>query len=1054
MTLVQKLVEKKIREEIAKAKGKEVIVLVNNPLDMSRWRSWFHRWSQSDVLLSVQFLDIKNFIRKKSAVFHVLEYSPVSPLQLEHLLKKMIENKEMRTKLSHIENILDFPGSIKKILELYSSWHWHDNLEEVLKQCSLSKEQEEYFNSLVAFFKDIDKHLKTNKLLHEAVYFQMLKQNIAFHNKDSIVFWMFPFHLDIQSYKKLLRLQELQLLSWFVFLFEKQEEIYKNKLYVFLDTLKKQKRLTLEAIPFVNILEDKSQKELSATLLERIKIFSGNNTEAEVTFITRYTKKLLEEGNGSENILILYSHNQLAYSLRNSFLMNRIPIDIPMKINWQQTNLGKFFFLFFKILGSLPLHNQDYFDFFTSQFLKQRNSFRKRVLENSSFFYEDLMYGESTLKNFIEKSKKQVTNMSTAQKPSVERTLKGIELFEKKFSLLQEELLASEWINEVRKKIEEYMIDGGSLSNIFYKEFLNHLKALSRLFDQYQNLDFVYPQKIKKKAFFKSLLNDITNTFLNKTGDDPLDKDLNNHARVFVRHINEGIGSLVDYAFICGLSENYFPKQANGGEILENPFLQKQLNWFSKSEEDVFLLEQSLKMVQKKAILTYASNSSHGPSRIIFSLLKKMYPQKKEKQELLSHVPVLYYTMGKYPSWQNKKEEKENFLPKLPLLSKEAVKKPIGHFEKKDNMLDEYYALAYKKYQAEIFDKNNEIYLGKISQKLNLLNEKYSYTQIERLTNCPQKFFFSKILHLKKFASSGFSTELSSLKRGSFFHEVAQNFFNTLQNQFENLTYGEISLRHSKEQWYEDIKKAIEMIYKTYKNLNFVEKEMLQKEEAKVITYFSLFFNKMTIDENRNYQVYKVEWRFDDVLWEDINLTGQIDRIDIDHEAKKILIIDYKTGGSFFATKAKEKWSYIPSAQLAIYLFALAQKLPKLLPNWQEYSIAAKYVYVFDSAKEVGFTNEKTSTKEKFFIAKQENLSHALFESYTFQETNEFLTSAQLIKQLIEEQSFFSVYDKEKENSPCRYCDFRFICDGYGKINKERTHSGKIYRQFAETFLK
>lgn len=1047
--------EQRIKERMLQFKGEEIIVLVNNPLDMSRWRYWFHQWGQNDTLLAVQFLDIKNFVRKKSARFDVSGYSKASRLQIEHLLQQAI--KEKKAELSYFENIIELPGLRRKIFELYSFWHWHNNFEEVFKNNSFSKEQKNYLNSLIIFFKTLDKKLQENNLLHEAVYFQKLNRSISFHKKSTI-FWMFPLGLDMQSYQQLMKLQSIEPQSWIVFDFEKKEATSNNKLFSFYTFLEQQKKLELEVIAFTRFFESRnslSNDSLHKTQCET-RIFSANNRESEVTLITRYVKKILNEGNKSENILILYASDQIAYSLRNSFLMNEIPVNVPIQLNWQQTNLGKFFILFLKILACLPLYSQDYFDFFTSRFLKSKSRLSKKtIFVENKLIFQNFLHEKNTLKDFIEKVKKQMNDsISKTKKLSFEKFYTALESFEKDFSIKQKKLLPSEWIDEIRKKIENYVMHDKSLTHNFHEQFLNHLKTLSRLFDQYQNLDFIYSQKIEKKVFFNLLLKDLENISLSKTNNDPLDENSKETVKIFLRHIKEGIGSLVNYAFFCGLTEDYFPQKSTGGELLENPSLQKELNWFVKSEDDIFLLEQSLQMVQKKAVFTYASDSSHGPSHVIFSLLQKLHLQEKEKQELLSYVPVLYYTIGKSPSWQNTNVEKDTYVPQLPPLSKEVVSNQSEH-EKKDNALDNYYALAHKKYQVETFDKNNEIYLGKISQKLNLLNKEYSYTQIERLTSCPQKFFFANILNLKNFEVSAFSTELSPLSRGSFFHEVAQNFFNGLQSKFEGLTYGEIFSKYTKEQWQDDIKEVIANVYKNYENLNFIEKEILQKEEDKIITYFSLFFDKMAIEENTNYQVYKIEWRFENVTWEDLSLEGQVDRIDIDNKAKKILIVDYKTGQSSSTSEGKEKWSYIPSAQLAIYLLALAQKLPKLLSNWQEYSIAAKYVYVFDSGKEVWFTNEEKGEKEKFFIVDQKDFSHELFKSYTFQETKESFTSAQLIKQLIEAQSFFSIYKSNAKNSPCKYCDFSFICDGYGKINEKRMEqSGKFYAQFKENFFK
>lgn len=1096
-------------QQLQKYKTRKISVIVQNQIDMSRWRQLFHSWSNSQVLLSIQFYTLELFLRKKSESFAVSQFAVASRLQITHLITNLMEyDKETQEILLPLKNSFEgklaaqdastqsastqnatSSGFAKEIETLYSLSKWHNNLNEYIGKNNAEKNQQA--SALNKFFSHLDEKLRQSKLLHEADYFKHLKKLPSqehIDEKEEVIFWMLPFSLTADSFQKLLILSKLTSYHWIIFehKFSKEKNL--------LEESSAKKRLQ----KFFSELED--QKEFHAITQEdifsanKIEIFSGRDIDAEVNLVTRCVKKILQQKTPTEKILILYSNSSLGNDLRLSFLQAKIPLSIPVQKKIVTTETGKFFSLLIRFLAQLPVDNQELFDFFNSSVLNryafsQENTTPLYIYPSawSAYLLKKLPYRKTSLQEFILLVKQDEQEETDGQTESRKNILFALsQIAAEKTSAKQK---PSAWVFVTRQLLEKYLIKGKSLPEKIQKRFFKNLQKLSKLLDNYQSLDAVYSQannqKLTQQEFYRKLLKDFEEVRINFYGteDDALAQETNTEqGEISFRPLHEGIGSFVDYAFFCGLNESYFPLQDKGGEILENPNLQKQLGWFEQTDEKLLAFQHSLQFVQKKIIFTYADADNKGPSRVIFSALEQKHPDLNTKKDLLSSIFVFPYTMGKFPMRiaENKNEEKN--IPKLPKLTNDIVYENSDeqnrNIKQNKEPQSDYYLAAKIKYQNKKLTAKDWAYFGQVNVVPNIFetNEEHNFsaTTISSLAECPQKFYFENILKLKEVASPALAFSIDALHKGDYFHKTAEKVFSPLIEKLENKSYGQFFSSLAEQDWENYVLEKIQEVYRETLSDNMLQKKQLQNEKTSALNYFRFFYKnhflgfkrgQITTEENlQHFRPWKSEYKFENVILNGFRFQGRIDRIDIDETNKKILLVDYKTGKEPAKT-LEEHWRYFDLAQLAIYMLAMKQKLPELLEDqWQEYSISVAYVYVFASPPSAFFPTDKEDTIQYFpiedmtednFLEKifgkvvnifgdaednEEQNSHVTQNEKTTNKGEQFFA---MFQQILQEQKFFSVFKdiSTKENikpSPCKYCEFTTICDS------------KLFRQFSD----
>jgi ATP-dependent helicase/nuclease subunit B len=331
-------------------------------------------------------------------------------------------------------------------------------------------------------------------------------------------------------------------------------------------------------------------------------------------------------------------------------------------------------------------------------------------------------------------------------------------------------------------------------------------------------------------------------------------------------------------------------------------------------------------------------------------------------------------------------------------------------------------------------------FLGNISEALNsgnrdlfddLAGRKYSVTQLETYALCPYKFFAERILYLEIMEEP--TEEIETVELGSLLHKILYRFYTSIHEK-------NIILRNcSKEQFDKATKILFDIAKKEAEKINlgspltFYEYEKLfgiggKKENS--ILYKFLEFERTSTDEFVP-ALFEKEFSELQIIIDgitgtsnqksEINLTGKIDRIDVDEKNNVYKVIDYKSGkASISSAEIREGLKL----QLPLYLFA-AQKLIKaqLAKDMQPFS-AELY--------SLKFMREAFGPKQLKIGSSKQNLSEEKqleFNKSQSQQMIEICLNAirHYVKSIYEGKFHLSKLE-DRESRVCRYCGFRSIC--------------------------
>ncbi len=212
----------------------------------------------------------------------------------------------------------------------------------------------------------------------------------------------------------------------------------------------------------------------------------------------------------------------------------------------------------------------------------------------------------------------------------------------------------------------------------------------------------------------------------------------------------------------------------------------------------------------------------------------------------------------------------------------------------------------------------------------------FSASQLEVFAKCPFKYFSEKIIRLKALEEP--TDEMERTELGSLLHEILKDFYG---NYCKNNPGQKLKKDKIKNYW-EEIKSIAEIkIKEKFKSENdFIEREKILGMNKNYKDSILYQFLKLECEEKYEYEkVYNNEFaklNFVPFAFEyefgkrankvfeigGINLTGSVDRIDIDRNAKMFRVVDYKLSGKSVSKNDITEGKYL---QLSIYLVA-AQK--------------------------------------------------------------------------------------------------------------------------------
>ncbi len=492
---------------------------------------------------------------------------------------------------------------------------------------------------------------------------------------------------------------------------------------------------------------------------------------------------------------------------------------------------------------------------------------------------------------------------------------------------------------------------------------------------------------------------------------------------VLVTSVNEIRGLKFDYLFIGGMIDNGFP-------LRYKPEIFKPEN-FAKSEK-IHMTEQRHLFYQAMKVWNKC---------LYFS-----YPKYEAKRELVTSVFL--------------KEFKETF--EVTPFSPEKLEDAFYSEEE----IHKNFALISREGEIEKFfsDKNIKVDLDRIQRLLNidkaklkgsdealeyfgvLLHEAlenpseelkeylqnapnriYSVSQLESYAKCPFKYFLEKILEIKAIEEPREEAERREI--GSFLHELFYEFYQTMNER-------KITLANSSDALFEEARKILfDMARAKLEGtplkhpLSFYEKEKIiginGKEEDSILYRFLLterndksgfvpryFEASFGMPKARNGSDFTV-MTDEPLVIGGVKLRGKIDRIEINETEKKFNVVDYKLSG---AKPSRAEIREGLALQLPVYLLA-AEKLLK-----GKYAPEGMFIYSLKYSEDK--FGKLTLITSHFLTPEEKKASltpYDIISEVLNEKLNEYVTNISLGK--------FPVSNvKNRENTVCKYCDFRSVC--------------------------
>lgn len=219
-----------------------------------------------------------------------------------------------------------------------------------------------------------------------------------------------------------------------------------------------------------------------------------------------------------------------------------------------------------------------------------------------------------------------------------------------------------------------------------------------------------------------------------------------------------------------------------------------------------------------------------------------------------------------------------------------------------------------------------------------LKNKVYSISEVETFAACPYKYFIKYILRIAEPEEK--QTEISALDVGNLLHKIASEFMSSFKSDAEEYYDGLVKLNPSKRQFYiEKINSIAEKYLEFYKNFDYeyyvlkeklfgnndngilafwVERELAYQTSG--IGFYPAYFEKSFGDNVNGLEI-----------CHGVKVRGKIDRIDINKQESKFIVIDYKkSSGSVPHTKNDILEG--KSFQIPVYVEATKQILSGLRP--------------------------------------------------------------------------------------------------------------------------
>lgn len=297
----------------------------------------------------------------------------------------------------------------------------------------------------------------------------------------------------------------------------------------------------------------------------------------------------------------------------------------------------------------------------------------------------------------------------------------------------------------------------------------------------------------------------------------------------------------------------------------------------------------------------------------------------------------------------------------------------------------------------------------------------FSYSSMDEYNKCPFSYYLSRVLKIDTY------TEGFDKRYGDFAHEI-------LQNALGNPEFDIEEYYNNLDQYFLDAKE-------------FMLARGLKDQLLKVIELNNRFIDisKYNVAECEK----KHKLKIDDLTY----IGGTIDKILIDEEEKKIIVVDYKTGGFKYDARQND---YGIGLQLPIYMMLLSNDYPdyevvglyiqniratksEISKDGDLYLLDGFTINDLDTIKRIEPTLDKDTQQKSLFIKTIKITSKGVLDKRSRVRDEVFFKNLINIAERESNKAINNIrngvfdispiiFDGKKDTAKCRYCSYSDIC--------------------------
>lgn len=671
---------------------------------------------------------------------------------------------------------------------------------------------------------------------------------------------------------------------------------------------------------------------------------SAGTREKEVEFIAKEIKQLLilEKVQPHEICVTFNLINNYSSLVRDIFHVYGIPFNLTDRISLEQSLSVT------AIISFLEIAESDYY--YKNIIRSLSNSF----IEIEDFDVDALLFAAKNLKIIVGRDNWKFIltnaiknlelhsddNYNYSRIDKYKKTLADLKKLDELLLPFQKKLSPSRFIQELNKLIQKLQIPP-KLLNAENENKENDIKALTTFLSSVEEIFSLIETEQGSEVHDLSFYIDRIRT-LSQSARFNI-KERSDYG-VLVTNIDEIRGLKFKHTFLGGMIDGDFPTKYQPEIFFSGSFAKKERHHLN---EERYRFYQALKSWSNRFYLTYPE--SHGEKETVRSIFLDEF----EQSFLMRHKSTDDYGSLIFSNEELQKNIGDKNFP-LEKINDSSISSKINEWEEAvaiDQSRNEN-PLAPSSFNGSLFSDPNNVDEALKAKLVNMQTKAYSISQLETYATCPFKYFLERVLKIE--ITEEPDEEIEAVEIGSLLHAILFEFYVEIRDK--NIIIKNCSdkiFKIAESSIFKIAEKHVSEITKDSPFAFFEEEKIFGiNSERKNSLLYKFLVNEREDESNRNPNYFEVSFgvkdnEHDELLYSDeplnydnIELRGKIDRIDINKNEKTFEVIDYKSGSKKVSKSEIEKGT---SLQLPVYIWAVKTLLNDELG--EEYSPKAMSIY-------------------------------------------------------------------------------------------------------------